>query len=83
VDPIGFFERMFFTLLAASYPSSALAPMVIWLGVKIVQNWQASKPEKSIVSAAFAFCSLSFSVLSITFAFVGGLICNAWRLHFY
>jgi len=82
VAQIGHVERVFFTLLAAISPLKAPTLMIIWIGVKIVRNWQASKMERSFVSAVLSVCSLSCNLLSMTVAFICGLICNAWRLNF-
>jgi len=77
---IGVIERIFFTIVVAYDISGAAVGMVAWITVKMVSSWNrpdrthAKEDAESAVQLSMA--ALLASLVSVTFAAVGGLL---WR----
>jgi len=73
---VGIIERVFFTVLVAFNVSGYPTAMIGWLGLKLATNWNhpswQSKPE----SRTHALLALLAGLISMLFAFLGGVICN-------
>ncbi len=72
----GLVERLFFTILVASGASGVPTAMVGWLGLKLATNWNHPGWKELSTSRAFAFSGLLAGLLSMLFAYLGGLICG-------
>ena len=67
-------ERIFFTVLVGNEASAVPALMLGWLGLKMATNWN-SPVYKDAELRPFAFRGLLAGMISMLFAFLGGLIC--------
>ncbi len=71
----GIVERAFFTFLVA-FGVQAVAPaMVGWLALKLASNWNHPATPNKRTTRANAFLALLAGLISMGFAYVGGLIC--------
>lgn len=68
----GMTERLFFTVLVAFGTSDVATTMVAWLGLKLATNWHRFKGNT--VARYFGFSALLAGLVSMLFAFLGGLI---------
>lgn len=71
---LGHIERLFFTVLVAYDPSVVAVPMLMWAGMKVVHNWYRQKMLPPKLGSARALKSIVLTLLSMTFAFLGGLL---------
>jgi hypothetical protein len=74
----GALERLFFTLVVAFGIPGAPAAMLIWLTLKTATNWNSPfrGGEPNLKRVRFAFSSLLAGLVSMTFALMGGVICQ-------
>ncbi len=85
-------ERFFFTLAVAFNISGTSVAMIAWLGLKLAANWnrpgrEATQeelgPQESVLQVVrWSLSATIAGLLSMTFALLGGLICNStiWPL---
>ena len=77
---IGTVERTFFTLAVAYDLSGAAVGMIAWITVKMVSNW--NRPDRKApsddpeITVQLSMAALLASLVSLTFATIGGLL---WR----
>src|SRR6266849_969211 len=77
----GMVERGFFTPLIALDVSGVSTAMIGWLAVKLATNWNHPDWKEKRDTRTYAFSALLGGLVSMLFAFVGGLVC-AGRLSF-
>lgn len=68
----GMTERLFFTVLVAFGTSDVATTMVAWLALKLATNWHRYKDDST--ARYFGFSALLAGLVSMLFAFLGGLI---------
>ena len=78
---LGLVERFFFTLVVAFDVTGAAVGMMAWLAVKMGANWgrvigDPTDQVGQMLRARQAIGALLLGLLSMTFALIGGLICN-------
>jgi len=71
----GLVERTFFTLLVAFQVQGVSTAMIGWLAIKLASNWNHPSAPNEKATRAHAFLALLAGLISLGFAFVGGLIC--------
>ena len=78
---VGLIERLFFTIaIGANIPGTIVA-MTVWIGLKMGANWLLARKDnestdKRLERIGFASTALIGGLFSMTFALVGGLICQ-------
>jgi hypothetical protein len=72
----GVVERLFFTFLVAFDQAGAPTAMVAWLAVKLATNWNHPAWKENPDVRTFAFSALLGGLVSMLFAFLGGLVCR-------
>jgi hypothetical protein len=72
----GIVERTFFTLLVALHVQGVPAAMIGWLAIKLASNWNHPSAPKGSTTRAHAFLALLAGLISLGFAYFGGLICG-------
>ena len=89
---MGVGERFFFTFAVAFNVSGASVAMIGWLGLKLAANWsrpgreatqEGLDPQESVLRVVrWSLSAAIAGLLSMTFALLGGLICNStiWPL---
>jgi hypothetical protein len=70
----GLIERLFFTVFVAFDVPGVVAAMVGWMALKLATNWNLKYWEKTPSARMFGFSALLAGLLSMLFAFLGGLI---------
>lgn len=77
---IGVVERTFFTLTVAYDLSGTAVGMIAWITVKMVSNWnrpdRKAPSEDPEITVQLSMAALLASLVSLTFATIGGLL---WR----
>ncbi|WP_157719519.1 hypothetical protein [Pseudomonas oryzae] len=68
----GMTERLFFTVLVAFAVSDVATTMVAWLALKLATNWHRFQDDST--ARYFGFSALLAGLVSMLFAFLGGLI---------
>ena len=71
---LGTVERIFFTLAVTFSVGGAIVGMMAWISMKMITNrhWQ----RKPVKSRDRSLCSLLSSMVSMSFALIGGLFCR-------
>jgi hypothetical protein len=75
----GILERLVFTFVIGigQLPSDILTAMFAWLALKMAANWNRDQqPSDSNNRAAGAISALLAGLVSMLFAFIGGLLCR-------
>jgi hypothetical protein len=76
----GLLERLFFTIVIGvrdvELTSEIPMAMVAWLGLKLAANWNRDEHELKDKSRAGAVSAALAGLVSMLFAFVGGLLCR-------
>ncbi|SRR5207302_3230067 len=72
----GIVERSFFTVLVALHVQGVPTAMIGWLGIKLASNWNHPSAPKGPTTRAQAFLALLAGLISLAFAYFGGLICG-------
>jgi hypothetical protein len=78
----GLLERIFFTLAVAMNAPGVLPAMITWLGLKLAANWNRTRTitkNEEVTIKNYAFAALVTGLLSMLFAYVGGLIISCWH----
>lgn len=72
----GLLERIFFTLAVATNATGVLPAMIAWLAVKLAANWNRRPITngEEVTIKNYAFSALVTGLLSMLFAYVGGLL---------
>ncbi|MDD2098944.1 hypothetical protein [Pseudomonas putida] len=70
----GLIERLFFTVLVAFNVAGVVAAMVGWMALKLATNWNLKFWEQTPSARLFGFSALLAGLISMLFAFLGGLI---------
>jgi hypothetical protein len=70
---IGTVERLVFTIFVALLPTAAITPMFAWLALKLASNWNHASMEDPD-SRTFAMTAVLAGLVSMFFAFIGGVI---------
>ena len=71
----GLLERFFFTIAVAVNATGVLPAMIAWLGLKLVANWQLREDiPDPVTKANYKFTAIVAGLLSMLFAYVGGLV---------
>lgn len=73
----GVLERFFFTLAVAFNVGGAAVAMTSWILVKMVTDWHRYIEDKGDLEGNLAFSALLGSMISLSFALVGGLVGKA------
>ena len=71
----GAVERLFFTVLIGFDVPAAPAAMIGWLALKLATNWNHPDWKEKPNARTFALSALLGGLISMLFAFLGGLIC--------
>ena len=74
---VGLLQRFFFTIIVAFDVGGAAVAMISWILVKMATNWHIiarSKDEPLVRGVALS--SLMGSLISLSFALVGGLVAS-------
>ena len=81
----GVVERIFFTVIIGLGVQDVPTTMIAWLGVKLAANWNHPDWQDKPNARTFAFAALLAGLVSMLFAFIGGLICagKLWLGRFY
>lgn len=74
---IGFLERLFFTTLIGLEGTKAVAYFIPWVGLKMLTGWNRIKLGE-VQYRMLAFNALVGNMLSLLFAFLGGIIILKW-----
>lgn len=76
----GAVERLFFSVLVAFSVEGFAAAMVAWLALKLATNWNRDFWKKTSSARLYGFSALLAGLISMLFAFAGGLIAkgNLW-----
>ena len=80
----GFVERALFTFFVIVQPGPALPAMMVWLGQKMASNWNKALPapakgnarEDMIIRNRHAFLGLLTGLISMGFAWTGGMLAS-------
>lgn len=72
----GIIERLFFTVLVAFNVAGIAAAMIGWIALKLATNWNQDYWKKTSSARLFGFSALLAGLVSMLFAFLGGLICK-------
>jgi hypothetical protein len=77
----GFVERLFFVLLVAEKISGAPTGMIAWISAKMAANWLSPEAQRlrsltprEVLNSRFS--ALLTGLVAMTFAMIGGQICN-------
>lgn len=70
----GLIERLFFTVFVAFNVVGVVPAMVGWMALKLATNWNLKLWEATPSARLFGFSALLAGLLSMLFAFLGGLI---------
>lgn len=70
----GAIERLFFSVLVAFSVEGFAAAMVAWLALKLATNWNRDFWKKTSSARLYGFSALLAGLVSMLFAFLGGLI---------
>lgn len=70
----GSIERVFFTVLVGSSVDGYPTAMMAWLALKLASNWNHKDMEGKPGARAFALTALLAGLVSLLFAFWGGVI---------
>ena len=73
---LGATERSAFTIFVAATPSAAVAPMIGWLALKLATNWNHPSWKTHPDIRTWAMTALLAGLVSMVFAFVGGLVAS-------
>jgi hypothetical protein len=73
---IGILERAFFCLSVAFNLSGTAIAMIAWTAAKGAIHWNRFDPKHT----GSAFVAAACSLLSMTLALIGGLVCQKWGL---
>lgn len=68
-------ERLFFTVLIGLDVSGVPTAMVGWLALKLATDWNHPDWKEKPEARTFAFSALLGGLVSMLFAFIGGLVC--------
>jgi hypothetical protein len=75
----GSLERGFFTIAVAVNATGVLPAMIAWLALKLVANWQNRDDIKDPLDKTnYKFSAIVTGLLSMLFAYVGGLVIWHW-----
>jgi hypothetical protein len=77
----GFLERVFFTIAVAVNATGVLPAMIAWLVLKLAANWQYRediKDNNSVNRTNYKFTAILAGLLSMLFAYIGGLAIQCW-----
>lgn len=72
----GLIERTFFTIIVGLGYVDILGPMMAWLGLKLGANWIHPILHNKPLVTSYAFIGLLVGLISMLFAYFGGLICQ-------
>jgi hypothetical protein len=72
----GTIERLVFTVFVAAFPSASIGPMIGWLALKLATNWNHPHWKDSPDARTFALSAALAGLVSMCFAFIGGIIAN-------
>jgi hypothetical protein len=72
----GMIERLFFSTLVAFNVAGIAAAMIGWIALKLATNWNRDYWKKTPSARLFGFSALLAGLVSMLFAFLGGLICK-------
>ncbi len=78
----GTIERLVLTILVAFDAFGLAIAMVVWISVKVTTDRLAFKDGKEAWQKQLPFSALLGSMISLSFAFIGGLICRLGILAF-
>ena len=67
-------ERGFFTIIVAFNVSGAAIAMISWIIVKMATNWHIIARSEKPLDRGVALSSLLGSMISMSFALIGGLV---------
>jgi hypothetical protein len=70
----GAVERLFFTVLVGFESQGVPALMLVWIGLKMATNWNHPTWKDLPESRAYALSALLAGLVSMLFAFLGGLL---------
>lgn len=70
----GVIERLFFTVLVGFKVVGAPTAMIGWLALKLATVWNQPELKKHPNRKAFALSALLAGLISMLFAFIGGMI---------
>ncbi len=70
----GAVERLFFSILVAFSVEGFAAAMVAWIALKLATNWNRDFWKKTSSARLYGFSALLAGLVSMLFAFLGGLI---------
>ena len=70
----GMIERLFFSVLVAFSVEGFAAAMIAWLALKLATNWNRDFWKKTSSARLYGFSALLAGLVSMLFAFLGGLI---------
>jgi len=70
----GIIERLFFTVIVAFNVSGFISAMVGWLALKLATNWNRKFWDDTYSARLYGFSALIAGLVSMLFAFLGGLI---------
>ena len=71
----GTIERLFFTVLVGFGVQGVPVAMMAWLGLKLATNWNHPDWAGQAGARSFALTALLAGLVSMLFAYLGGLIC--------
>jgi hypothetical protein len=69
-------ERLVFTIFVAALPSASIGPMIGWIALKLAANWNHPHWKDDPDARTFAVTAALAGLVSMCFAFVGGMIAN-------
>ena len=72
----GTVERLVFTIFVGINAAAAPTAMIAWLALKLATNWNHPQWHSDPQTRIFAFSALLAGLISLTCAYVGGLIAN-------
>jgi hypothetical protein len=72
----GTIERLFFTVLVGFGVQGVPVAMMGWIGLKLASNWNYPNIAGGVDVRAFAMTALLGGLVSMLFAYLGGLICT-------
>ena len=70
----GMIERLFFTVLVAFNVAGVAVAMIAWIALKLATNWNRNYWKKTSSARLYGFSALLAGLVSMLFAFLGGLI---------
>ena len=70
----GAIERLFFTVLVGFKVTGAPTAMIGWLALKLATVWNQPELKNHPLRRAFALSALLAGLISMLFAFIGGMI---------